>query len=250
MNEYKFNSYGVDYEFLGSENTSIPCFGWYMNVFSSENWERETFDIFNKVKDKNKIAVDIGGWMGSTCIWLSKNFESVIVVESDKNALIAMENNLKRNSCENVTIIDRAIYNEDDVEVYFGINEITGTGLGDSMSQIKNFSGNSNDYRTKTITLKNIVENYGKEKISFLKIDIEGGEEMILHDIFEIGEKYNLKFWVSFHYPWWKDKNIERFSYLLDHSVKIYFNDSLMDKQNFFNALLNHQFGSFYFDFS
>jgi FkbM family methyltransferase len=249
MGEYIFKQHGVEFKFMDTENSTIPCFGWYMGVLSNGAWETDTFEIFKKVKDKNRIAIDIGGWIGSTGIWMSKNFGHVIIVEGDKNALTAMNYNLKRNGCENVTVVEKVIYSENDSEVVFGINEKTGTGLGDSMSQIKNSTSDANDYLVKTITLKKIVENFDEEKIKFIKVDIEGGEEMILEELFELSEKNKWKVWISFHYPWWKNEDIERFRNLLEKKVEIYHNNNLIPNDLFFNNLMNHQFGSFYFDF-
>lgn len=249
MSEYSFNSYGVDYKFLESENKMIPSFGWYMSVFPNQNWEPDTFDIFNKVKDKTKIALDIGGWIGSTTIWLSKHFEKVIVVEADNNAVNALTSNLKRNDCNNVDIIHKVIYNNTKKEIFFGYNPNVNSQLGDSMSQSKLESISSQDYFMETITLSDIVEQYSENKIGFVKVDIEGGEEDIFEDLFEISEKNGWKVWLSFHYGWWKDKNINRFDDCLKQVKKIFFSNTEINKEDFFNYVMNNHLGTFYLEF-
>lgn len=48
-------------------------------VFSC--WSNETFNVFNRVKDPNGIAIDLGASI--TAIWLSKNFHHVVTVDKD-----------------------------------------------------------------------------------------------------------------------------------------------------------------------
>lgn len=249
MSEHKFKSYGVDYIFLESENLMIPSFKWYMNVFSNQNWEGDTFDTFNKVKDSTKIALDIGGWIGSTAIWLSKHFEKVVVVEADKNAIIALKNNLKTNSCENVDVCEKVIYNKSQERVFFGQNPHTGSQLGDSMSLSKKNSDNSADYDVETITLESLISNYPKEKISFLKIDIEGGEEKIMEDLFELGTMYKWKVWLSFHYGWWENKDLSRFENIFKNIKKLTFRNQEIKVEDFPSYIVNNRLGTFYLEF-
>lgn len=249
MNEYKFKSYGVDYIFLEYENIMIPPFGWYMNIFSNENWERDTFDTFNQVKDPTKIALDIGGWIGSTAIWLSKHFEKVVVVEADKNAIVALKNNLKTNSCDNVDLFENVIYNKSQKTLFFGYNPHTSSQLGDSTSSSKTNSKNSSDYIVEAITLESLISNYPKEKISFLKIDIEGGEEHIMEDLFELGALYKWKVWLSFHYGWWENKDLNRFENLFKTIKKLTFCGQEIKIEDFSSYISNNHLGTFYLEF-
>ncbi len=43
-------------------------------VYDFKDWENDTFEVFEKVKNQEGIAIDIGAWIGTTAIWLSKNF--------------------------------------------------------------------------------------------------------------------------------------------------------------------------------
>jgi len=69
-----------------------------------------------------------------------------------------------------------------------------------------------------------IIENYQIDvsEISLIKVDIAGGEEHILNDLLGICYKYNIAIYVSFHYTWWDDKNLDRFPLLsVDDKNKI-----------------------------
>ena len=61
-----------------------------------------------------------------------------------------------------------------------------------------------------------IINNINPNEISLIKVDIEGGEEFILNDLFILNAKYKMPLYISFHYDWWKDKNLNRFDFLTE----------------------------------
>ena len=104
-----------------------------------QGWENETFLVFDKVKDKNKIAIDLGAWIGTTAIWLSKNFYHVIAVEGDTKSLECLALNLEAAECENVTVCSQPIYSTSE-KVIFGpmVKFLTNPSLKLSLSILKN----------------------------------------------------------------------------------------------------------------
>lgn len=206
---HSFLVHGVNYTFDPNNNKEITNYEWFMGKLSSGNWEKDTYNVFKQVKDLNKTAIDIGGWIGPTAIWLSNNFKNVVVVEADKIALNALKANLKTSNCDNVKIIERPIYSESNVELYFGNNSNINTNMGDSTSQLKNGITNSDDYKVLTISLNDIIKE--SDDVSFIKIDIEGGEEYIIPELFQTCSKNGYDLWISFHYNWWKNHDLSRF---------------------------------------
>jgi FkbM family methyltransferase len=204
-----FCVHGVDYSFDPIEHSQIEDYGWFMKEFSSGKWENDTFDTFKMVKDPTKTAIDIGAWIGPTVIWLSKHFKNVIAIEADTVAISSLKSNLKTTDCTNVKIIERPIYSESDVKMIFGSNSNRPSNLGNSMSQLKTAASSMQDYEVSTITLSDILEDV--KDVSFIKVDIEGGEEYIIPELFETCSKNGYSLWISFHYSWWKDLNIDRF---------------------------------------
>jgi len=105
--------------------------------------------------------------------------------------------------------------------VKFGKNKhLENSKMNDSTSHIYNNDIISDDYYlTKTITIENIIQKYqiNVSEISLIKVDIEGGEEHILDDLINIHKKYNITLYVSFHYTWWTDKNLDRFTFLSEN---------------------------------
>lgn len=185
------------------------------NVFPG--WENDTFDLFDRVKDKNKIAIDIGAWIGTTAIWLSHNFQHVIAVEPDIESIECLKRNLEASGCNNVSICTQPIA-DTHAKVIFGPR---GKMLNESISFIKKDADNEKDYITDSLTFKQLVhdyvfakENLASRDIAFIKCDIEGGEEDILEDLLYFAYYNNCKVYISFHLDWWKTKKIEDFQYL------------------------------------
>ena len=187
------------------------------------NWENETFDIFDKYLNKEKQFLDIGAWVGVTCLYASRLSSYVVCVEADPERVKKLQHNINTNLLEtNIDIEPSAIYNEL-TNIVFGPNQFSSTSqLNDSMSQIKLSKTNNSDLIIKTITLDEIIQKYSLNNLSLIKVDIEGGEEHILNNLLEYSNSNNVPIYISFHYDWWVDKNLDRFLYLQnEHKTQI-----------------------------
>jgi FkbM family methyltransferase len=206
----------------------------WVNIFPY--WKNETFDIFDRYLDKNKQFLDIGAWIGTTCIYASRKSSYVVCVEADPISIKKLHYNIFINECNTkIDIEPSAIYNEKK-EIIFGPNSFSETSsLNDSMSQIKNTITKTDDIFIKTIRLSDIIIKYNLNNLSLIKVDIEGGEEYILNDLYNYGKEYNVALYISFYYSWWNDKNLDRFLFL----------DS-----NHKNTIYNNHFISILFDFN
>ena len=160
--------------------------------------------------------------MGTTAIWLSRNFAYVIAVEADKDSVGYLKKNITASQCNNVIICDKAIA-DIDTFVTFGprLSMNHGDALNGSTSFVKNTSDSNSDYAVEALSFAIIIDRYvntnetvNKYPISFIKCDIEGGEEMILAPLLEFALTHNCKVWMSFHIPWWEKKDISEFAEL------------------------------------
>lgn len=188
----------------------------WKNIYSQ--WENETFEIFDKYLSKDKVFIDIGGWIGTTAMYGSRKSKHVYSIEADNNSFNDMTNNFTINCKNNYTLINKAIFNINDIKIKFGKNvHLQNSKMNDSTSQIYSDDIITNSYYlVDTITIENIIETYqiNVSEISLIKVDIEGGEENILNELFDVHVKYGISLYVSFHHSWWKDKNLNRFSFL------------------------------------
>jgi hypothetical protein len=49
----EFESYGINFIFNEENNKKIHNFHWFVDVLKSQTWEPFTFEVFNKLKDKD-----------------------------------------------------------------------------------------------------------------------------------------------------------------------------------------------------
>jgi len=249
-----FNLFGVDYTVNDRKNQWGGGLG-----MSRGEWEIETFKTFKYVKNPEKLAIDIGSWIGPTSIWLSKNFKEVLSIEPDVVALKELNENLKLSNCENVWVLSNPIFFEDN-NVFFGPNTnedwLNNMGLGESVSQTRLISKSDNDYKTDAITLstlnKTINNFFPFSDVGFVKVDIEGAEEFILDELIKTAEIYHWSLWVSFHLDWWEDKNIERFSHLFNNAIEIKFNSidfTVNNDYNIIDLIKSNPYASVYLKF-
>lgn len=192
-----------------------------------KNWEEDTFDAFEMVADKNGIAIDIGAWIGTTSIWLSKNFHHVIAVEADKDSVVFLNKNLKESGCANVTLCNKALTHSNGY-VFFGPRSSISDSLNFSTSYVKDKPSSINDFKVPSITLDQFVAEYISKNealkghpVTFIKCDIEGGEEAILKEVLDYAHANNCRVWMSFHADWWKEKKIADFQKELDQFYAI-----------------------------
>jgi len=213
--EQKYAKIGKNDQVFLIEKDGNPNLPFWVDIYT--DWEYDTFAIFDHLLNKEKILIDIGGWIGTTAMYGSRKSKFVYCVEADKESFHDLSKNMEANCEKNYMLFNNAIYNVDGVDIAFGKNLFLGQSkLNDSTSQIHEDTDTDDCYRIKTITLQRMISNIDPSSISLIKVDIEGGEENILDDLFEVRQKYRTPLYISFHYDWWKDKNLDRFSYLTE----------------------------------
>ena len=57
-----------------------------------------------------------------------------------------------------------------------------------------------------------MIEKYQIGDLALIKVDIEGGEENIMVDVLSYSLAHNVPVYLSFHYSWWANKDISRFT--------------------------------------
>jgi FkbM family methyltransferase len=205
----------------------------WKNIYSG--WEPETFDIFDQYCSRDKNILDIGAWIGTTVLYQVDKVNHVYCVEADIKSIKELTSNIELNDfSEYCTVIPKAVYSTTGY-VTFGPNPSWPT-LNQSTSMIKKlrdiFDDNevnegNNDYQSPAISFEDMIREYGITNLSLIKCDIEGGEEHIMIQMLEYVLQHNIACYLSFHYAWWQDLNIERFESLF---LKFKDGDSITSK--------------------
>jgi len=147
--------------------------------------------IINKVKNPKNIAINIGS---SNIDNLSKNFKFVVNIA---NYVVSLGDNILN-------------YSDKIVNVKKNSNEITW----------KQFIYDNTIYKQEI-----------KLNISFISINYDGNEESILEDLLHYSWNVKSNIYIHFNLNNWKDKNIDRFSYLFEF-FEMYVDNKLITNIN------------------
>lgn len=207
------------------------------------NWEPFSFDIIDKFINNNTF-IDVGAWNGVLSLYASFKAKEVHSFEPDKIAYDNFCKNKLLNNKVNILINNVAASNND------GNANLYVRSFGDSVSSLIE---RKDGYHSNTIdsvkTIKFVKYLSGIENIGLIKIDIEGGEEILIPDMKQYIEINKIPMYVSFHPNWFtnKEKTIIYFAELFSSNYKI-FNilHNEITKQDFINGL-NGKEHSYYF---
>jgi FkbM family methyltransferase len=230
---YVHNNYSItnknDQKFL-INNSIIENLNFWQKIYPS--WEPDTFSVFDKFLKKDKVFIDIGAWIGTTSMYGCRKSKHVYSIEADNLSIKDLSLNLSNNCIDNnYTIINKAVFNEDNTTINFGKNIfMKDSKMNDSTSQIIN-KNSSYSTQVKTITIDSILKKYNIEpsSISLIKVDIEGGEENILNDLYHLFKNHKVPLYISMHYEWWKNNDLNRFSFLNQKNKDQIKNNSFVD---------------------
>lgn len=217
---------------------------WWVKTFST--WEDETFVVFDKILDKNKNFIDLGAWIGTTALYASLLSNHVYAVEPDPVSLLDLQKNVNINESKNVTIVPKAMLNCKST-ICFGPSGKSAWNA--STSKIKIKSNNKLDINITTITFQELIDMHSINNISLIKVDVEGAEEKIISDIFDYINKSEIKpsIYLSFHYDWWKNKNLNEYSHYWKSYNYLYYKLKLVSPDSITDIISNDPFGSILF---
>lgn len=144
------------------------------NFWKNDQWEPYMWPILSKYVSKTHSYLDIGAWIGPTVLYGSQLCETCYAIEPDPVAATELRSNVSLNKFDNVHIYECALSD------FNGTTHMGAANLGDSM-----FRFNSNDNLTERCcyTISKFVEKNNIKNVSFIKMDIEGGEEKVLTDL-------------------------------------------------------------------
>ena len=198
-------------------------------------WEPFTFDVLDYFSDKGKIYLDFGSWIGATVLYASKLYEKVYAFEPDNIAYKKLIANIKQNlNFKNIITINYGIGFESGVSL-FGV--IGGkNAMGNSYSTMlisencylkyyknefekslhKKYKKEIENglYLTKinTLSINDFINQYliDLNFIALIKMDIEGGEVMVVPSMKDFLNKSKVPFLLSLHWDYLKKENIKK----------------------------------------
>lgn len=170
----------------------------FWKLLEADSWEPETFKIFDKFLSKDHSYLDIGAWVGPTVLYGSQLAKSCYAFEADPKAFSLLKANVGANkNLDNIQIFDKAIAH------YSGkINFGTNTNKGDSMSSLL---WQKESWSVDCISIADFIHQNNIQDINFIKIDIEGGEAIVLPASKDILQELQPTLYLSLHIPWFNN---------------------------------------------
>ena len=156
-------------------------------------WDNEMFEVFDRYLSKDKVFIDIGDWITPTSLYATRKSKYVYGIEysdseaaSDSEADTSFASIMKDNCANNYK--RTAVANNTNIE---------------------------------TLIQDAAIATVAPLAISLIRIDIDGKEEDMLSDLYNIHIKYRATLFIKFNYSKWNDKNIDRFQFLTQKAKDI-----------------------------
>jgi FkbM family methyltransferase len=220
---------------------------WFVPNIHYGNWEEDTFNILDHYQNPDKTYIDIGAWIGPTVLYSASKFKNVVCFEPDPVAVERLCENLSVNNFNNITLINKALSNTNTITEFGGNGE-----LGNSMSTMlvglnnkEDFFNNygvangflsydqrkSNIILVETITIDTVLNTHyiDPNNIGLIKMDIEGGEIVVIPAISHFLRTYKPTFYISLHRVFLKESDI---NYILGILFNIYNHCYYIDSNN------------------
>lgn len=189
---------------------------WFLNVYPS--WEKSTFDVLDHFLIRDESFIDIGSWMGPLALYAAARCKHVYCLEPDPVAYSRLQRNIKQNSqYSNVSTFNLGIANFEG-SVLFGGNGQLGnsesTLLVNDSEFLKNggedlhWKGDDEEWRVgetvraEMTTFDKFVQNNNIDlaKICLIKIDVEGGEKILIPSMASLLKKNRTNIYLSLHW--------------------------------------------------
>lgn len=204
----KIEREGIPFRVLNSVEPGLN-YGHFWSLFV-QGWEPMTLKWIRDLASLEKSFLDIGGWIGPTSIWASKFFKTVYAYEPDPVAFKYLEQNAIMNS-DNIVAHNAAITADGEPVCLFSRG-----GLGSSMTSM--YTGESTDAHSAGVKLLDTVR---AADFGLIKIDIEGGERLIIDSLIEEMSKNPVHLIFSFHYDFFASP-AEDFDYIRKKLTEAY----------------------------
>jgi FkbM family methyltransferase len=194
-------------EFQVTENQNL-----FWDKVEAGLWEPETFEVLEQFCKQGETFVDIGAWNGVCSIYANALGAKNLSFEPDSGIFNTLSENLKSNNC--VVAMPFAVSDSE------GVNHLlTCSSSGDSMSSLVSRGNDKLIGSVQTITLDQVIEVVSKTCL--IKMDIEGGEVLVLKQAKEFLSIHKPTMYISLHPAWFPNPK-EDLQMIIDVIFPIY----------------------------
>lgn len=166
----------------------------FWSKMKDNSWEPETFAVLDKLLDTHSVYCDIGAWIGPTVLHAATRCSQVYCLEPDRVAYMYLLRNLQLNKLDNVLPFNLAL---SDVTEVCSMASPRGK-RGDSMTSLLRPDG-PKAMQVVCVGWQNWLELAGYPVFDAVKMDIEGGEFMLLPAMANYLAEYRPGLYLSLH---------------------------------------------------
>lgn len=156
-------------------------------------WEQFVGCVYerNYQLQKGDTVIDVGAAWGFNTVDFSRKVGGegrVVAIEPDEGSLVYLERNIELNACKNVTVVKKGVWSKKDkLKLY--LNESSGlNSVVISKGKVGKVIGT---VEIEVDTLDNILEELEIDKVTLIKMDIEGAEIEALKGMHRIVSENN-----------------------------------------------------------
>ena len=198
------NNLGLFYITLNSHAEHAPT----KTTRNGKIWEKKLYDIYKNILKHEDIAIDVGGYIDSHSLPMSRFCNKVFVFEPNAELHKCIEQNIELNHIDNIILSNSAIGLESKVVKFFERD--------DGTSRISNRDILGRPKEINTYSLDNSINILDSEIIKLIKIDVEGHEYEVLEGAKNIIEKHKPQILIETFknkrnklFEWCKNNNYE-----------------------------------------
>eukprot|EP00929_Paragymnodinium_shiwhaense_P100319 TRINITY_DN6256_c0_g1_i2.p1 TRINITY_DN6256_c0_g1~~TRINITY_DN6256_c0_g1_i2.p1 ORF type:complete len:327 (-),score=23.17 TRINITY_DN6256_c0_g1_i2:9-962(-) len=137
-------------------------------------WEDSTFAIFERFA-ADQVVLDVGAWVGPTAIWTSQLARQVVAMEPSLNAFSMLEANIwaNRDLHGNLIQVNAALDAQDRTRYM--------SKVGDGRDTFSDAWSPTHPLRVRCVTIHTMLREFPTlEDVSFIKMDVEGHEAVLV----------------------------------------------------------------------
>lgn len=173
----------------------------YFLFWEYKSWEQDTYRILEKYLDAEHSYIDIGAWIGPTVLYAAHIAKKTYAIEPDPLAFKELEKNVSLNPelKQKISLHEKCI-NVSSGKVRFGSPSMG----GDTISSLR-FGNSENAWVVDGITFDDFLKENIITDCNFIKMDIEGGEAIVLPTMRHHLEKHKPTLHLSMHPQFFDD---------------------------------------------
>ena len=205
---------------------------------SRNKWENNTFRILQQFVRRDSIYIDIGSWIGPTVLFAAGFAKECYAIEPDPVAFKELKENVELNlELARKIVLYNGCVSDSSGSVRFGSQ----TSFGDSSSSLL-FSKEKESIEVSALTFKDFLDRFNISQCDVIKMDIEGGETVVLPTMKDFLEKQLPVFYMSVHQKWFvnREKGVDVILDALNKYPNFYeSNGNILKKKNLKKFLMD-----------